>query len=111
MQPIQTRSTLIVFSPGKVWIPSELQRLSALIIKHDLLLLSDDVYETLVYSDSPYPMTKVASLPGMWERTISLGSIGKTFGITGWKIGWCVGPKELIRTIWLVHQWVPFAWV
>ncbi|KAI9024219.1 pyridoxal phosphate-dependent transferase [Hyaloraphidium curvatum] len=94
---------------GKVWTRPELERLASLCVSHDLLLISDDVYEALVYSDSPGPMVKAASLPGMWERTVSLGSIGKTFGVTGWKIGWAVGPKELIRTIWLVHQWVPFA--
>lgn len=54
-------------------------------------------------------MIKFASLPGMFERTISVGSAGKIFGVTGWKIGWCVGSAELIETVWRVHQFIPFC--
>jgi len=45
----------------------------------------------------------------MFERTISIGSVGKTFSLTGWKVGWAVGPKELMRALWMVHQFIPFA--
>lgn len=45
-----------------------------------------------------------ATFPGMWERTITVGSAGKTFSVTGWKIGWCIGPKNLISCAQIVHQ-------
>ncbi|KAI9203137.1 pyridoxal phosphate-dependent transferase [Polychytrium aggregatum] len=94
---------------GKVFRREELEEIAAFATRHDLLVLADEVYETLVYSDSPSELIKFASLPGMFERTITVGSIGKMFGVTGWKIGWCLGHEELIRAIWLVHQFIPFA--
>ncbi|KXS21197.1 PLP-dependent transferase [Gonapodya prolifera JEL478] len=94
---------------GKVWTLAELQRVADIATKYDLVVLADEVYETLVYDDAPNPMIKFATLPGMWERTLTVGSVGKTMGVTGWKIGWIVAPPEMIRTVWLVHQWVPFA--
>lgn len=49
-------------------------------------------------------MSNLATLPGMWERTITIGSAGKTFSVTGWKIGWAFGPEHLIRYAQLIHQ-------
>ncbi|KAI8848089.1 pyridoxal phosphate-dependent transferase [Chytridium lagenaria] len=94
---------------GKVWSRTELEAIAKIADEFDLLVIADEVYESLVYSDSPSPMIKFASLPGMFERTITLGSIGKMFGVTGWKIGWCIGSEEIIRSIWMIHQFVPFA--
>ncbi|KAJ3216112.1 Kynurenine--oxoglutarate transaminase 3 [Dinochytrium kinnereticum] len=94
---------------GKVWAREELMSIAKLAEEFDLLVIADEVYETLVYSDSPTPMIKFASLPGMFERTITIGSIGKMFGVTGWKIGWCIASEEIIRSIWMIHQFVPFA--
>lgn len=94
---------------GKVYSREELLKISEIAIKHDILVLSDEVYETLVFSDAVNPMIKFGSLPGMWERTITVGSIGKMLGITGWKLGWVTGPKDLIRDVWLVHQFIPFV--
>lgn len=68
----------------------------------------DLIPRTLVYADSCEPMIKFASLPGMWERTITVGSMGKMLGITGWKIGWVIAPAEITRSAWLVHQYLPF---
>ena len=51
----------------------------------------------------------LATLPGMWERTLTLNSVGKTFSVTGWKIGWAVGPANLVRALRQAHQWVTFA--
>ncbi len=65
--------------------------------RHDLIVMADEVYETLVYKDSASHMIKFASLPGMWERTITIGSMGKMFGVTGWKIGWIIAPAELVK--------------
>ncbi|KAJ3415363.1 Kynurenine--oxoglutarate transaminase 3 [Chytridiales sp. JEL 0842] len=94
---------------GKVWTREELEGIAEIAKEFDLLVAADEVYETLVYSDSPTPMIKFASLPGMFERTITIGSIGKMFGVTGWKIGWCIAPEEIIRSIWMIHQFVPFS--
>ncbi|TPX57320.1 hypothetical protein PhCBS80983_g03904 [Powellomyces hirtus] len=94
---------------GKVFTREELESIGKLAVEYDLLVLADEVYETLVYDDSVTPFIKFASLPGMFERTITVGSIGKMLGVTGWKIGWALGPPDIIRAIWMVHQYVPFA--
>ncbi|KAJ3195390.1 Kynurenine--oxoglutarate transaminase 3 [Irineochytrium annulatum] len=94
---------------GKVWRREELEGIANIAREFDLIVVADEVYETLVYTDSPTPMIKFASLPGMYERTITLGSIGKMFGVTGWKIGWCIAPPEITRSIWMVHQFLPFS--
>jgi aspartate/methionine/tyrosine aminotransferase len=72
-----------------------------------VLLLSDEVYEWMVYPGAEH--VRIATLPGMWERTITLGSAGKTFSVTGWKIGWAIAPRPLANAIFLAHQWIPFA--
>lgn len=107
---------LIVNSPhnpvGKVFTREELTRIAALAQAHDLLVLSDEVYEWMVYRDSegqPIPHVRLATLPGMWERTLTLGSAGKTFSVTGWKIGWAIGPAHLVHAANMAHQWIPFA--
>ncbi|KAJ3387116.1 Kynurenine--oxoglutarate transaminase 3 [Entophlyctis sp. JEL0112] len=94
---------------GKVWTRQELLGVAEIAREFDLVVIADEVYETLVFSDSPEKMVKFASLPGMFERTITLGSVGKMFGVTGWKIGWCLGPEPLIRSCWMIHQFNPFA--
>ncbi|KAI9104072.1 pyridoxal phosphate-dependent transferase [Phlyctochytrium arcticum] len=94
---------------GKVFRREELLAIADIAKEYDLLVLADEVYETLVFEDSVEQLIKFASLPGMFERTITVGSAGKMFGVTGWKIGWALGPPELIRAIWMVHQYVPFS--
>ncbi|TPX69743.1 hypothetical protein SpCBS45565_g02148 [Spizellomyces sp. 'palustris'] len=94
---------------GKVFTREELEAIAQIATEYDLLVLADEVYETLVYTDSVAPLIKFASLPGMFERTITVGSVGKMFGVTGWKIGWAVGAPDIIRSIWMVHQYVPFS--
>ncbi|KAJ3260815.1 Kynurenine--oxoglutarate transaminase 3 [Boothiomyces macroporosus] len=94
---------------GKVWSRDELMQVADIAKEHDLLVIADEVYETLVYSDSESPMIKFASLPDMYERTITIGSMGKMFGVTGWKIGWVIAPPEITRASWLVHQFLPFS--
>ncbi len=73
---------------GKVFTPDELAFLAELCREHDVLCITDEVYEHLVYEGAHVPM---ATLPGMRERTITISSFGKTFSLTGWKIGWAVG--------------------
>ena len=92
---------------GKVFTQSELSCIAALAVKHNLLVLSDEVYEFLTFGDARH--IPIASLPGMMERTITISSTGKTFSMTGWKIGYVVANEFLTRTIQRMHQFVTFA--
>ena len=87
---------------GKVFSKSELEEICQLCEKHDVLIISDDVYEHIVYDQGS--LVRVATLPGMWDRTITIGSAGKTFSVTGWKLGWAYGPAHLIKNCQVVHQ-------
>ncbi|KAM9482182.1 kynurenine--oxoglutarate transaminase 3-like isoform 2-T4 [Clarias gariepinus] len=87
---------------GKVFNRSELQAIADLCIKHDTLCFSDEVYEWIIYKGHEH--VKIATLPGMWERTITIGSAGKTFSVTGWKLGWSIGPEHLIKHLQTVMQ-------
>ncbi|XP_031333448.1 kynurenine--oxoglutarate transaminase 3-like isoform X2 [Photinus pyralis] len=79
---------------GKVFNKTELLYIAHLCQKWNVMCIADEVYEWLVYE--PKRHIKMASLPGMWERTISIGSAGKTHCITGLKVGWAIGPKHLL---------------
>lgn len=97
---------------GKVFSREELSRIADLVQKYNVLVLSDEVYEWMVYpadDGTPIEHVRIATLPGMWERTITLGSAGKTFSVTGWKIGWAIGPAPLIHAVLMAHQWIPFT--
>ncbi|XP_065576805.1 kynurenine aminotransferase-like [Artemia franciscana] len=87
---------------GKIFNRAELQVIADLCIQHDVLCMSDEVYEWLVYA--PNEHVRIATLPGMWERTITVGSAGKTFSVTGWKLGWAYGPENLIKNLGIAHQ-------
>ncbi|CAJ1070188.1 kynurenine--oxoglutarate transaminase 3-like [Xyrichtys novacula] len=87
---------------GKVYKIEELQMIADLCIKHDMLCVSDEVYEWLTYDGAKH--VKIASLPGMRERTITVGSAGKTFSATGWKVGWAMGSGKLIKRLKAMHQ-------
>uniref|UniRef100_A0A672I0B7 Kynurenine--oxoglutarate transaminase 1-like n=1 Tax=Salarias fasciatus TaxID=181472 RepID=A0A672I0B7_SALFA len=87
---------------GKVYKTEELQVIADLCIKHDLLCVSDEVYEWLTYDGAKH--VKIASLPGMWERTITVGSGGKTFSATGWKVGWAIGSGNILKHLKTIHQ-------
>jgi N-succinyldiaminopimelate aminotransferase len=91
---------------GKVFSRAELETLAALCRRHDALCITDEVYEHLVYEGRHVPM---ATLPGMRERTITISSFGKTFSLTGWKIGWAAAPPELTAAVRAAHQFVTFA--
>ena len=86
---------------GKVFTREELEKVAELCIKHNVICVSDEVYEHITY-DRPH--IRMASLPGMWERTLTIGSAGKAFSSTGSKIGWTIGPKELMRLCQVVHN-------
>ncbi|KAF6729139.1 Kynurenine--oxoglutarate transaminase 1 [Oryzias melastigma] len=87
---------------GKVYKLEELQMIADLCIKHDLLCFSDEVYEWLTYDGAKH--VKIASLPGMRERTITIGSAGKSFSATGWKVGWAIGSRDVIKHLKIIHQ-------
>uniref|UniRef100_A0A8C2D642 Kynurenine aminotransferase 1 n=1 Tax=Cyprinus carpio TaxID=7962 RepID=A0A8C2D642_CYPCA len=87
---------------GKVYKQKELQMIADLCIKHDVICISDEVYEWLTYDGTKH--VKIASLPGMWERTVTIGSAGKTFSATGWKVGWAVGSEHILKHLKTVHQ-------
>lgn len=90
---------------GKVFTAAELGAVVALAERYGALIVSDEVYEHIAFR----PHVRVASRPGAWERTLTISSIGKTFSVTGWKVGWAVGPPELITPLRRAHQWIPFA--
>lgn len=92
---------------GKVFTRDELELIAALCREHDTLVVSDEVYDQLVFAGATH--VPIATLPGMWERTLTINSIGKTFSVTGWKIGYAVGPATLIEALRAAHQWVTFA--
>jgi N-succinyldiaminopimelate aminotransferase len=101
---------MLVNSPhnptGRVLTRSELEAIAQACIEHDLLCVTDEVYEHLVYDGEHIPL---ATLPGMAERTLTISSIGKSFSFTGWKIGWCSGPAELVGAARTVKQFLTFA--
>ncbi|CAG9863975.1 unnamed protein product [Phyllotreta striolata] len=87
---------------GKVLSMEELTQIANLCKKWNVLCLSDEVYEWLVYK--PHKHIRMATLPGMWDRTITVGSAGKTFSVTGWKVGWAYCPANLMKNLQMVHQ-------
>ena len=91
---------------GKVFTRSELEHIAALCKRHDLIAVTDEVYEHLVFDGEHIPL---ASLPGMRERTITISSAGKTFSFTGWKIGWATAQPELITAIRTAKQFLTYV--
>lgn len=87
---------------GKVFSLQECQAIADFCIKHDIICISDEVYEHLVYE--PQKHIRIGSLEGMYDRTITIGSAGKTWSVTGWKIGWAMGCPELINAMQIVWQ-------
>lgn len=94
---------------GRVLCRAELQLIADLCIKHGLIAVVDEVYEKLVYDPARTPHIHLAALPGMAERTVTLSSLGKTFSLTGWKIGWAIAPAALTKGIRAAHQFLTFA--
>jgi N-succinyldiaminopimelate aminotransferase len=92
---------------GTVLSTVELAEIAALCRKHDLLVLADEVYEHLTYDGARH--VPIASLPGMAERTLTISSAGKTFNVTGWKVGWACGPAPLVAAARTVKQYLTFA--
>ena len=102
---------VIINSPhnptGKVFTESELRPIALLAAKYDCFVLSDEVYEHLVYDGKEH--IPFATLDGMRDRTITISSAGKTFGLTGWKVGWCCSSSSVIDRIRKLHQYITFS--
>ncbi len=92
---------------GRVYTREELTMIAELCREFDVTVISDEVYEHLIFDDAQH--IAIASLPGMFERTVTIGSAGKSFGMTGWKIGWAYGHPDLMRGLWQAHQFIAFA--
>lgn len=109
---VSPRTTAILLnSPhnptGSVLRREELDAIAALAIEHDLVVISDEVYEHLTFDGLPH--IPIATLPGMAERTLTISSGGKSFSFTGWKIGWATGPEVLVRAMTGVKQFLTYT--
>jgi N-succinyldiaminopimelate aminotransferase len=91
---------------GKVFSRAELELVAGACREHDLIAVADEVYEHLVFDGEHVPL---ATLPGMAERTLTISSLGKTFSVTGWKIGWACGPGALVGALRAAKQFLSFA--
>ena len=92
---------------GKVYSREELSVIAGLCQTHGVIAITDEVYEHILYDDAAH--TRLATLPGMAERTLTISSLGKTFSVTGWKIGWAIGPEPLVTAVNRAHQFITFA--
>jgi aspartate/methionine/tyrosine aminotransferase len=93
---------------GKVFTRAELVLIAELCLKHNVIAVVDEVYERLTYDDA-MPHISLATLPGMADRTVTLGSLGKSYNLTGWKVGWAVAWPELTKAVRAAHQFLTFA--
>ncbi|MGI9099078.1 MAG: pyridoxal phosphate-dependent aminotransferase [Solirubrobacteraceae bacterium] len=91
---------------GRVLTRPELEAVARACVEHDLVAVTDEVYEHLVFDGEHVPL---ATLPGMAQRTLTISSGGKSFSFTGWKIGWCSGPPELVAAVRSAKQFLTFA--
>ena len=92
---------------GAVLPRADLEAVAALCREFDAVAISDEVYEHLVYDGAEH--VSIATLPGMWERTLRISSAGKSFNCTGWKIGWVTGPAELVAATRTAKQYLSYA--
>ncbi|CAN5901196.1 methionine aminotransferase [soil metagenome] len=90
---------------GKMFSASELDEIVRLAEQWGAIIVSDEAYEHIVFE----PHVSPASRPGAWERTVAISSVGKTFSVTGWKVGWVVGPEDLVHAVRMAHQWIPYT--
>src|SRR4051812_33590392 len=97
---------LLINSPhnptGTVLTDDELRAVAEIAREHDLVVVPDEVYEHLTFAGLPHP--PLAAYEGMRERTLTVSSGGKTFSFTGWKVGWAIGPADLVRAVMMAKQ-------
>ena len=92
---------------GTVLTRAELRAVADLAIEHDLVVITDEVYEHLTYDGVEH--IPISTLPGMFERTLTLSSAGKSYSFTGWKVGWATGPAGLVGAVLAAKQWLTFT--
>jgi len=92
---------------GTVLTPEELQVVAEVAVEHDLVVITDEVYEHLTFDGHAH--VPLATLPGMFERTLTLSSAGKSYSFTGWKVGWATGPADLVSAVLAAKQWLTFT--
>ncbi|MFC9257319.1 pyridoxal phosphate-dependent aminotransferase [Amycolatopsis thailandensis] len=92
---------------GTVFTRAELEAVAALCVEHDLIAITDEVYEHLVFDDAEH--FPLATFPGMRDRTVSISSAGKTFNCTGWKIGWVCASPDLVAAVKAAKQFITFV--
>jgi N-succinyldiaminopimelate aminotransferase len=92
---------------GKVFSRDELRLIASFVRRFDALVISDEVYEHLTFDGLAH--VPFSSLEGMYERTVRIGSAGKMFSLTGWKVGWVEGPAALISAVSKAHQYLTFT--
>ena len=104
-------TTILLNTPhnptGAVLDRSELEAVAQVAVEHDLVVVTDEVYEHPLFDGRAH--VPICTLPGMGERTVSISSAGKTFSFTGWKVGWVTGPAELVATVMAAKQWLTFS--
>jgi N-succinyldiaminopimelate aminotransferase len=96
---------------GTVLTRAELEGVAAVAIEHDLVVITDEVYEHLTFADErgEHAHVPLATFPGMFERTLTLSSAGKSYSFTGWKVGWATGPAPLVQALLAAKQWLTFT--
>ncbi len=92
---------------GRVFSREELEFIAGLCIEHDVTVICDEVYEHLLFNNAEH--IPIATLPGMFERTVTISSSGKSFNATGWKVGWVYGHPDLVEGVARSHQFITFA--
>ena len=101
----KTKALILTFPnnpTGAILTKPELEKIAEIVIRHDLIVISDEIYAELTYDDVH---TSIASLPGMWERTILLNGFSKAYAMTGWRIGYACGPETIISMMNRIHQY------
>ncbi len=109
---ITSRTRMIIINTphnpsGQVFSADDLAQLAAITRNTDIIILSDEVYEHVVFDDVPHH--GMATHPGLAERSVIVSSFGKTFHVTGWRVGYCVAPAELMEEICKIHQFLMFS--
>jgi len=109
---IGSKTRAIIFNnphnpAGRMFEREELETLASIAREHDLIVIADEVWEHIVLGGQPF--VPFASLPGMAGRTIKVGSAGKIFSLTGWKVGWIIGPPELASVVARAHLFINFS--
>ncbi len=109
---ITSKTKLIILNnpnnpAGKVFTSEELNAIAEVAINNDLLIISDEVYEFLTYDNVKH--IPIATIPELKDRVITISSTGKTFSMTGWKIGWAIASAEITKAIQKIHQWTTFT--